>query len=104
MPSQLLKMNGGDLEKALASYNWGIGDVQKHGMGLMPQETRNYIPRVLSNMPGSAGGGQEATTFNINVQGGGDPRETARLTGDAGLFLHPQELLISLYHSIQQHL
>lgn len=81
--SQLLKMNGGDLEKALASYNWGIGNVQKHGMGLMPQETRNYIPRVLSNMPGSAGGGQGATTFNINVQGGGDPRETARLTGDA---------------------
>ncbi|EHD6706568.1 lytic transglycosylase domain-containing protein, partial [Salmonella enterica] len=47
--SQLLRANGGDLSKALASYNWGIGNVQKHGMALMPQETRNYIPRVLSN-------------------------------------------------------
>lgn len=81
--SQLLKMNGGDLEKTLASYNWGIGNVQKHGMGLMPQETRNYIPRVMSNMPGGASGNQGAAIFNINVQGGGDPRETARLTGNA---------------------
>ncbi|HEN3243053.1 TPA: lytic transglycosylase domain-containing protein, partial [Yersinia enterocolitica] len=42
--SMLLKMNGGDLDKALASYNWGIGNVQKHGLDLMPPETRNYIP------------------------------------------------------------
>lgn len=48
--SQLLKANGGDLDKALASYNWGIGNVQKHGLALMPKETRNYIPRVKSNM------------------------------------------------------
>ena len=48
--SQLLKANGGDLDKTLASYNWGIGNVQKHGLALMPKETRNYIPRVKSNM------------------------------------------------------
>jgi soluble lytic murein transglycosylase-like protein len=52
--SQLLRQNGGDLSKALASYNWGIGNVQRYGMGLMPQETRNYIPKVMSNMPTSA--------------------------------------------------
>ncbi|WP_065811422.1 lytic transglycosylase domain-containing protein, partial [Klebsiella pneumoniae] len=51
--SMLLQKNGGDLGKALASYNWGIGNVQKYGMALMPQETRQYIPKVLSNMPGS---------------------------------------------------
>lgn len=51
--SRLLQANGGDLSKALASYNWGIGNVQKHGMALMPQETRNYIPKVMSNMPGN---------------------------------------------------
>ncbi|WP_420269045.1 transglycosylase SLT domain-containing protein, partial [Klebsiella michiganensis] len=37
--SILLQKNGGDLSKALASYNWGIGNVQKYGMALMPQET-----------------------------------------------------------------
>ncbi|HBZ7476381.1 TPA: lytic transglycosylase domain-containing protein, partial [Klebsiella pneumoniae] len=42
--SMLLQKNGGDLGKALASYNWGIGNVQKYGMALMPQETRQYIP------------------------------------------------------------
>lgn len=79
--SQLLNANGGSLEKALASYNWGIGNVQKHGMALMPQETRNYIPRVLSNMPGVGGSGiQQETT--INVYGVSDPREAARLTVD----------------------
>lgn len=50
--SMLLQKNGGDLNKTLASYNWGIGNVQKYGMALMPQETRQYIPKVLSNMPG----------------------------------------------------
>lgn len=70
--SQLLKANGGDLSKALASYNWGIGNVQKHGMALMPQETRNYIPKVLSNMPGKGPQVQQQNTYHI--YGGGDPR------------------------------
>lgn len=70
--SQLLKANGGDLSKALASYNWGIGNVQKHGMALMPQETRNYIPKVLSNMPGKGAQVQQQNTYHI--YGGGDPR------------------------------
>ncbi|MGE4689125.1 transglycosylase SLT domain-containing protein [Yersinia enterocolitica] len=67
--SMLLKMNGGDLDKALASYNWGIGNVQKHGLDLMPPETRNYIPKVRSNMP--SGGLQQET--NINIYGATDP-------------------------------
>mgnify|MGYP006147320227 CR=1 FL=1 len=74
--SMLLKMNGGDLDKALASYNWGIGNVQKHGLDLMPPETRNYIPKVRSNMP--SGGLQQET--NIHIHGVSDPREAARLT------------------------
>lgn len=78
--SQLLRQNGGDLSKALASYNWGIGNVQRYGMGLMPQETRNYIPKVLSNMPTSAPVIQQET--NINIHGVSDPREAARLTVD----------------------
>lgn len=78
--SSLLKQNGGDLSKALASYNWGIGNVQRYGMGLMPQETRNYIPKVMSNMPASAPNIQQETT--INIHGVSDPREAARLTVD----------------------
>ncbi|EKP6364936.1 transglycosylase SLT domain-containing protein [Salmonella enterica subsp. diarizonae] len=69
--SQLLRANGGDLSKALASYNWGIGNVQKHGMALMPQETRNYIPKVLSNMPAPGAQVQQQNTYHI--YGGGDP-------------------------------
>ncbi|MET5063563.1 transglycosylase SLT domain-containing protein [Citrobacter freundii] len=78
--SQLLRQNGGNLDKALASYNWGIGNVQRYGMGLMPQETRNYIPKVMSNMPTSAPVIQQET--NINIHGVSDPREAARLTVD----------------------
>ncbi len=78
--SQLLQANGGDLSKALASYNWGIGNVKRYGMGIMPQETRNYIPKVMSNMPTSAPVIQQET--NINIHGVSDPREAARLTVD----------------------
>lgn len=78
--SQLLQANGGDLSKALASYNWGIGNVKRYGMGLMPQETRNYIPKVMSNMPTSAPVIHQET--NINIHGVSDPREAARLTVD----------------------
>ena len=80
--SQLMKANGGDLEKALASYNWGIGNVQKHGMGLMPEETRNYIPRVLSNMPSSAGGAQISQETNIHIHGVSDPGQAGKAVAD----------------------
>lgn len=69
--SQLLKANNGDLPKTLASYNWGLGNVKKHGMALMPQETRSYVPRVLSNMP-SAGASITQET-NIHIHGVSDP-------------------------------
>ena len=73
--SMLMQKNGGDLGKTLASYNWGIGNVQKYGMALMPQETRQYIPKVLSNMPGTTLN-QET---NIHVHGVSNPREAAYL-------------------------
>lgn len=78
--SQLLKASGGDLTKALASYNWGLGNVQKHGMALMPQETRNYVPRVLSNMPG--GGNTLNHETVINIHGVSDPREAGNIIAD----------------------
>ena len=76
---QLMKMNGGDLEKTLASYNWGVGNVQKYGMGLMPQETRNYVPKVLSNMPGNQTVSQET---NIHIHGVSDPTRAGMEVAD----------------------
>ncbi|MHB9326784.1 transglycosylase SLT domain-containing protein [Phytobacter ursingii] len=76
--SQLLRRSGGDLSKALASYNWGMGNVEKYGMNLLPKETREYIPRVQSNMPQSS-----SPTFNqettINIHGVSDPREAGNI-------------------------
>ena len=78
--NQLLKQNGGDLSKTLASYNWGIGNVQRYGMELMPQETRNYIPKVMSNMPGGSAQLSQETT--INIYGANDPASTGREVAD----------------------
>ncbi|EPS3655359.1 lytic transglycosylase domain-containing protein [Klebsiella quasipneumoniae] len=81
----LLEATGGDLEKTLASYNWGLGNVQKKGMDNMPAETRNYVPKVMAGMrpgagmavdramPGQAGGvynfyGTKITTQAQNVE------------------------------------
>lgn len=77
---QLMKTNNGDLSKTLASYNWGIGNVQKHGMALMPKETRDYIPRVMSNMP-SAGATVSQET-NIHIHGVSDPREAGNIVAE----------------------
>ncbi|HDH1415549.1 TPA: lytic transglycosylase domain-containing protein [Klebsiella quasipneumoniae subsp. similipneumoniae] len=81
----LLDATGGDLEKALASYNWGLGNIQKKGMDNLPSETRNYVPKVMAGMrpgagmavdramPGQAGGvynfyGTKITTQAQNVE------------------------------------
>lgn len=44
-----------------------------------------YAPEMVLKAAQSVvgAGGSNGSVFNINVQGGGDPRETARLTGDA---------------------
>lgn len=51
----LLDATGGDLEKTLASYNWGLGNVQKKGMDNLPSVTRNYVPKVMAGMRPGAG-------------------------------------------------
>ncbi|CCS30256.1 Lytic transglycosylase catalytic [Salmonella enterica subsp. enterica serovar Agona str. 40.E.08] len=71
----LLRRSGGNLSKALASYNWGMGNVERYGMGLLPQETRDYIPRVMSNMPGATMN-QEV---NITVHGVSNPQEAGNI-------------------------
>jgi len=44
----LLNRYDGDLERTLAAYNWGMGNVDKK-TGRLPSETRTYIARVLQN-------------------------------------------------------
>ncbi len=44
---KMLDRHGGNINKALASYNWGPGNFDKYGQGgNMPRETRNYISIV----------------------------------------------------------
>jgi len=43
---QLLDKYDGDLDHALAAYNWGQGNVDRHGLENMPQETCDYLVKV----------------------------------------------------------
>jgi len=42
----LLNRYKGDTDKALAAYNWGMGNVDKSGVMSLPAETRNYLGKV----------------------------------------------------------
>jgi soluble lytic murein transglycosylase-like protein len=48
---RMLDNYGGNLNKALAAYNWGPGNVNRHGTASknMPRETRRYIEVVNRN-------------------------------------------------------
>ncbi|MDR1164431.1 MAG: lytic transglycosylase domain-containing protein [Deltaproteobacteria bacterium] len=46
----MLDRHGGNVNKALAAYNWGPGNLDRHGYGgNMPRETRRYIDVVNRN-------------------------------------------------------
>ncbi|MBD1379228.1 phage tail tape measure protein [Metabacillus arenae] len=53
--AQQLKAFGGDIQKALAAYNAGPGNVRKYG-GIPPfKETQDYVKKVLANFDSMAG-------------------------------------------------
>ena len=52
---QLLDKYDGDLDHALAAYNWGQGNVDRKGLERMPEETRNYLVKVKSRLAAQAG-------------------------------------------------
>lgn len=42
----LLNMFDGDLDSALAAYNWGPGNVKKYGLSKAPKETQDYLYKI----------------------------------------------------------
>lgn len=44
---KLLDKYDGDQKKAAAAYNWGMGNVDKHGLEKAPSETRTYIANIV---------------------------------------------------------
>ena len=57
---QMINRHGGNVDKALASYNWGPGNFDRHGKSKMPKETRNYIVKVNQHYTNF----KKADTFN----------------------------------------
>ncbi len=96
--SQLLQQTGGNLQEAIAAYNWGIGNVQNKGLGMAPAETRNYVPKVLAGMQVGAGANaqshinrsitntnsSDSNVYNIGkVQVGADVKNVSDIMTDA---------------------
>jgi soluble lytic murein transglycosylase-like protein len=42
----MLQRYGGNVDEALAAYNWGPGNVDRHGTDRLPRETRTYLATV----------------------------------------------------------
>lgn len=72
MMGRLLLKYKGNMDKALAGYNWGEGNVDEKGMGNLPEETRKYIDNY-HNMIGSGAntpmnnGSSSQKTQNNNI-------------------------------------
>jgi soluble lytic murein transglycosylase-like protein len=45
----LLNRYNGDVRLALAAYNWGMGNLERSTTGKLPEETRNYIARIMKS-------------------------------------------------------
>ena len=69
--AQLMSRYNGDVQKALAAYNWGMGNVDRKGMANAPWETQDYVA-TISGKPI-----QVAQTNNFTITTP-DPQAAAR--------------------------
>lgn len=60
--SRLYSKYGGNVDKALAAYNWGPGKLDKFGMGGLPPETQAYLGKYHAMESGNV---TVQNTFNI---------------------------------------
>ena len=91
---QMLTANKGNIALALASYNAGLGNVQKY-KGVPPfKETRHYVKTILNNMdtismPQSGVTGAASNITNTNNKGGQKMANTQQVS------LNPKDYLIN---------
>ena len=45
-----LKKQTGSWEGAVAAYNWGIGNLTRHGIENAPEETKNYLQAIVGSV------------------------------------------------------
>lgn len=84
MYSDLSKQYSGDIPKMLAGYNWGSGNIQKHGMDNIPAETRDYIAKVTGLMqPQQMAGDTTTVTTPLSYQASAELPEGAVLIDNA---------------------
>lgn len=98
----LLNRYDGDTDRALAAYNWGIGNVDKKGADykILPEETRNYLKKVKGYADDFGGNYTvKPTTENTGTSAiglwdgydreGGEGREMDRMSSEPGSTLGP---------------
>lgn len=78
---QLLDSHGGDYQKALAAYNWGPGNMQRHGLDKAPKETKDYIAKIQRNAATGAPPGNPAVERFIQENLGDTGKEALLAAG-----------------------
>lgn len=71
---QLKKRYSGDDSKAAAAYNWGMGNVDRYGLGAAPAETQQYMNKVAPQV--------NVTQQNsVTVNAANNPQSVAQAVG-----------------------
>lgn len=66
MYADLSKQYKGDLPSMLAAYNWGSGNLAKHGLENAPQETKDYIASIQGRLGQQSQQYAQADTGNMS--------------------------------------
>ena len=85
--ARLRKQNGGDLNRALAAYNWGPGNLDRKGMAAAPKETRDYVDAIGGRFTAPASQGIGATVsgeVKVKVDLTGVPPQAKVVTTSSG--------------------